>query len=154
MTDSISQMPKPQVPTLCNFWWNADGPPISYTVGGETFPYQHQADNVHRASDYRYEILTTPLYVSIAFDAIGAASATNPKVIPPPGVTVTQYLWNFGDGTIGYGPQPAHTFTAASPDTQVNLTVTDSRGLQSSCGKPLNLIYLQLAAEIAYKIRH
>lgn len=150
----ISQPANPFVPTLADFWWNADGPPISYTVGGETFPYKEQADKVPRSSDYRYEILTTPVYVPIAFDAIGAASPSHPKVVTPPGVSVIQYLWNFGDGTIGYGPQPTHTYTAASPDTQVSLTVTDSRGLTASVAKPLNLIFLQLVAEVAYKIRH
>lgn len=153
MTALISQFVSPPAATLCNFWWNADGPPISYTVGGETYPYQHQQDGIHRASDYRYEILTTPLYVSIAFDAVDHEHLGHPKVEPPAGVTVIQYLWNFGDGTIGYGPQPAHTYEAASPDTSVSLTVTDSRGLRSSVSKPLNLVYLQLAAEIAYKIR-
>lgn len=154
MTASISQFAKPTVPTLCNFWWNADGPPISFTIGGETYPYQHQADGHTRSSDSRYEILSTPLYISIAFDATDSEKLGHPKVITPPEVTVLQYLWNFGDGTIGYGPQPAHTYTAASPDTTVALTVTDSRGLQTSCAKPLNLIFLQLAAQIAYKIRH
>lgn len=151
---SVNDIVNGQVPTIANFWWNADGTPISYTLDGDEYPYQHQADNITRASDYRYAILTTPLYVSIAFDAIGAANPAHPKVIAPTGVSVIQYLWNFGDGTIGYGPQPSHTYTAASPDTQVSLTVTDSRGLRASVAKPLNLIYLQLAAEISYKIRN
>lgn len=150
---TINDIVAPPIPVLANFWWDADGPEIPYTIDGNTYPYRHQADEVSRESDTRYAVDTTPLFTAIEFDAVGAASPSNPKVVAPNGVTIIQYLWNFGDGTIGFGPQPSHTYTTQSPGAEVVLIVTDSRGMRFSCAKPLNLIFLSLAARVAYKIR-
>ena len=45
----------------------------------------------------------------------------------PPGRTITDYAWNFGDGSTGSGAQPTHTYDTAGTYT-VSLTVTDDQG--------------------------
>jgi hypothetical protein len=50
---------------------------------------------------------------------------------PNAGATVTSYAWNFGDGTRGSGPKPAHTW--AKPGVySVSLKLTDSLGLSAT----------------------
>jgi len=48
-----------------------------------------------------------------------------------PDGTIVSYDWNFGDNTTGSGVLVSHTYTAVSI-YDVNLTVTDDRGAQSS----------------------
>jgi PKD repeat protein len=44
---------------------------------------------------------------------------------------ITDYRWDFGDGTMATGPTPSHTFADPSAVT-ITLTVTDDAGLTSS----------------------
>ncbi|HKW72471.1 MAG TPA: PKD domain-containing protein [Candidatus Dormibacteraeota bacterium] len=61
---------------------------------------------------------TAPL--AVAFDATGSSD---------PDGTVTDYSWDFGDGSAGTGATPSHVFT--KPGTySVHLTVTDNGGAQ------------------------
>lgn len=113
-----------------NLSWTPVSVPLSYTVGGDTYPYSHQADNVSRASDSRYVAYTTPINTPLTF----VASATF-----APGVTALEYRWDFGDGIIGYGPTVTHTYKVAASDTAVTLIVTDSLLNQTSRSKILNL---------------
>lgn len=46
---------------------------------------------------------------------------------PAPGRTIMEWLWDFGDGSGGSGPQTAHTYGRAGVYT-VTLTVTDDAG--------------------------
>ena len=62
---------------------------------------------------------TAPLAVN--FDG---SSSTDPDG------TITNYAWEFGDGTTASGPTAAHTFTAAG-SFAVKLTVTDNAGATS-----------------------
>jgi PKD repeat protein len=45
--------------------------------------------------------------------------------------TITNYSWQFGDGSSGSGVRPSHQFRSAG-DYQVTLTVTDDRNLSAS----------------------
>lgn len=56
---------------------------------------------------------------AVAFD--GSAS------FDPDGGTITQYDWDFGDGNIGTGVAPSHTYTAAGT-YDVSLVVVDDEG--------------------------
>ncbi len=56
------------------------------------------------------------------FDASGSSS---------PGSTITDYAWDFGDGTTGNGVTPSHTYAAAGA-YPVTLTVTNSAALTGS----------------------
>ena len=48
-----------------------------------------------------------------------------------PDGSITRYVWSFGDGSVGAGSSPSHTYTTAGTFT-VNLTVTDNDGLTDS----------------------
>src|SRR3984885_377499 len=60
---------------------------------------------------------------AISFNAGGSSD--------PQGEPLTNYAWNFGDGTTGSGVSPSHTYTAAGAYS-VSLTVTDTSNLSSS----------------------
>ncbi|WP_312674309.1 PKD domain-containing protein [Microbacterium sp.] len=64
--------------------------------------------------------------VDAAFDASTS--------VPPGSTTISDYRWDFGDGSTGTGKTPAHTY--AKPGTYaVKLTVTDSQSLMGSVTK-------------------
>ncbi|MFJ6549394.1 PKD domain-containing protein [Microbacterium sp. NPDC091676] len=64
--------------------------------------------------------------VDAAFDASTS--------VPPGSTTISDYLWDFGDGSTRTGKTPAHTY--AKPGTYaVKLTVTDSQSLMGSVTK-------------------
>ena len=79
-------------------------------------------------------VLPTPdfAYLSAGGNAVqfnGALSLdTDPGVITPgQGNGIASYVWNFGDGSSGYGKDPVHTYNL--PGTySVTLTVYDSQG--------------------------
>ncbi len=50
--------------------------------------------------------------------------------------TIVEYEWDFGDGTMGSGATPTHTY-AADGDYTVTLCVTDNEGLFSCCSPDL-----------------
>ena len=63
-------------------------------------------------------------------------------VTPPPGVTILEYFWDFGDGFVGYGPTVTHTYEVADPDTEISLTILDSLGREWSTSKALSLVFV------------
>jgi len=114
---------------VVDFTWSPTSVPLSFTFIG-TYPYAHQADAVTRTSDSRYAAYTTPNNTLLTFTATASI---------PSGLTVVEYKWNFGDGTVGYGSSVSHTYLISSPQTMATLIVTDNLGRQSSIGKLLNL---------------
>lgn len=115
---------------VVDFSWTPVQIALSYTVGGNTYPPTHQVDNVSRASDDRYVAFTTPVNTLLTFVA---------SVILPPGVAVVEYVWNFGDGSIGYGPTVTHTYKTPNSQTSATLNVIANNGTQVSRSKGLNL---------------
>ncbi|WP_257996520.1 PKD domain-containing protein [Microbacterium sp. UMB0228] len=66
--------------------------------------------------------------LDVAFDASTS--------VPPGSTTISDYRWDFGDGSTGTGKTPTHTY--AKPGTYpVKLTVTDSQNLVGSVTKPV-----------------
>jgi hypothetical protein len=117
-------------PVVLSFDWTPKSVPLSFTAGGNTYPYSKQVDNVTRTSDGRYAAYTTPANTLLTFTA---------TAIAPGGVVILEYKWDFGDGTIGYGSSVAHTYTVASYQTQATLVVTDSLNRRYSRAQVLNL---------------
>jgi hypothetical protein len=113
-----------------DFDWTPKSVPLSYSVGGNTYPYSTQQDAVSRTSDDRYIAYTTPTNTLLTFTAL---------VTIPFDVTVIEYKWDFGDGNIGYGATATHTYSAAAPQTQATLIVTDSNSRISFNNRILNL---------------
>ena len=65
------------------------------------------------------QILTS----GVPFDFVGSASGGNPAFYA--------YVWNFGDGTFGAGPNFSKTYGSTGQKT-ITLTVTDFDGNQAS----------------------
>lgn len=118
------------MPLIPNFDWTPKSVALSFTVGGNTYPYSTQADLVSRASDARYAAYTTSINTLLTFTS---------SVILVPGTSVVEYRWDFGDGEIGYGPTVTHTYQTAAPQTAAKLTVKDTLGQVASLSKILNL---------------
>jgi len=62
--------------------------------------------------------------------------AFNASLSTPDGGTITNYYWNFGDGTNNTGAIVAHSYTTGGNYT-VSLTITDSEGLGDTENKSL-----------------
>lgn len=148
MTAQINTPHARPIPVVCNFWWEEAGPIGAFTYDGDSYPYPPLYPG-----DTRYLLQTTPIHIVITFDAIGQANSANPQVIPPPGVQILEYFWDFGDGTHDYGPVTKHVYRVADPNLSVTLTVVDSRNMRFSAAKPLNLISTHFGYLVPYKMR-
>jgi len=71
--------------------------------------------------------INAPPVASFTSACSGLACSFNGSGSSDPGGTITNYAWNFGDGTTGSGATGSHTYTAAGTYT-VTLTVTDNGG--------------------------
>lgn len=91
----------------------------SYTLGGTTFPYSSTPPS------YQFSTNTTLTFTS--------------NINFPYGVTILEYLWNFGDGIEAYGATVDHVYAAASPETRVTLCVTDNYRRKVCAGRVMNL---------------
>ena len=118
--------------TTARFTWTGAVTPLSYTTGGNTYPYETQDDAIVRGSDSRYDSFTTPINTLLTFTATTET---------PAGVVPIEYRWDFGDGItkIDYGPVVTHIYTTVTPQTEVKLFVTDSAGNTASSHQVLNL---------------
>lgn len=112
-------------------WTPVDVTPLSYTVGGNTYPYVTQQDAIARPSDTRYSAQLTKTNMALTFTATVVSTST--LLVP------IEYRWNFGDGTFSLGPVVQHTYVAAAPQTAVSLVVTDQNFVQWTRQKVLNL---------------
>lgn len=119
-----------------DFSWTPTSGVLTYTIGGTTYPYSTQADNISRPSDTRYVASTTPLNTALTFTAAISAGAD----------VITEYKWDFGDGSIGYGQSIQHTYRTAVEQRAVKLTATDARGRRYVRSKKLNLTFVALTA--------
>lgn len=107
-----------------------DPSPLTYTVGGNTYPPIHQVDGSTRASDSRYAASIVHKGVSLTLTAVVVATG---------GSLAIEYRWDFGDGKITYGPVVTHTYLAAAPQTAVTLTITDQRLARYTRQRLINL---------------
>lgn len=105
------------------------GPDYSQEVGGVGYPYDHQQDEVSRTSDDRYISNYTLSGVPISYTAY----------VNPPGSFIVEYEWDFGDGSINYGPSVIHTYELYLSQSTVTLTVTFTNGKQVSIGQTVIL---------------
>lgn len=107
-----------------------DPTPLTYTVGGVTYPYARQADNIARGSDTRYVSTLTKTNTNLTFTA--TVIATEESI-------ATEYRWDFGDGVIAFGPIATHTYLVAVPQMAVSLVVVDQHLNQYTRKKLLNI---------------
>ena len=136
----LQDPPAPPEPVICDFFFEQTGPPGIATYDGDTYPYPPLPSD--KGSDYRYAWGTTPILLAVEF--FGTAHTVEGKVqthvIPPPGVNIMEYFWDFGDGYTGHGPIVTHTYEVPDPSTSISLTVLDSLGREFSTSKALSLL--------------
>ncbi len=104
-------------PTIL-FNWTPKGPGLVYVISGNTYPYAKQQDGITRPSDTRYSVLKTPTNTPIIFTA---------SYFNSDGSTAIEYRWNFGDGSLGYGPSASHSYAYAGSQLSVSLSIQDSK---------------------------
>ncbi len=68
---------------------------------------------------------------SIAFDASSSTA--------PPGTTISEYSWNFGDGSAASGVRASHAYASAGT-YEVTLTTTNSDGLSTSVSSHVRVV--------------
>jgi hypothetical protein len=137
---TLQEPPSPPLLVICDFFFEQTGPPGIATYDGDTYPYLPLPSD--KGSDYRYAWGTTPVFLAVEFFGIAheVESKTQPHVIAPPGISILEYLWDFGDGYTGYGPIVTHTYEVPDPTTAISLTVIDSLGREFSTSKALSLV--------------
>jgi hypothetical protein len=135
---TINDTTTPRLPISTHFSFTpwASGPALTYTINGETFPPTHQQDGISRASDARYASYQTPTNTPITFTG---------SAVTDPAATIIEYLWDFGDGSIGYGPTVTHTFSVFVPSLQVTLRVRDTWDRRASAHQ---ILFLYAAAAL------
>lgn len=135
---------------ILDFTWNNTSPTdATWTINGNTYPPTRQVDNVARpgaSGDDRYLSPTVVTNIALTFTS---------TVILPAGITISEYKWYWGDGTVGYGPVASKTYTQASKDlgTQVSLIATDSNRRQWTRSKVLRLRFGELVVVRATEVR-
>lgn len=136
----LQEPPAPALPVICDFFFEQTGPPGTATYDGDVYPYPPLPSD--KGNDYRYAWGTTPVFLAVEF--FGIAHTVEGKVqshtIPPPGVSILEYFWDFGDGHTGHGPIVTHTYEVPDPTTSISLTVIDSLGREFSTSKALSLL--------------
>jgi len=90
------------------------GNPVNITVGGAA---------ANRLAVPATEFTATATDLSLAVDASTVTS--------PSGAQITDYAWNFGDGSTGTGVTATHSYAAAG-SYRVTLTATDASGARVS----------------------
>ena len=152
MSTLQEQVPAP-LDVICDFYFEQAGPAGSAIYDGDKYPYPPLPSD--KGSDYRYAWGTTPILLAATFhaQAFTVEGKVQPHVIPPPGVTILQYFWDFGDGFTGFGPTVTHTYEVPDPSTSISLTVVDSLGREFSTSKPLSLVVVDFGVRLGYTIR-
>lgn len=93
-----------------------DGITIEVQVGPKAVATVRPA---HGREDVAFQHLSGEVPLTAQFDGT--------RSVPEPGTRIVKYLWDFGDGKTGEGPQPVHVYERPGEYT-VTLTVTDDRG--------------------------
>jgi hypothetical protein len=148
----INRPPSPPLPVICDFFFAQTGPTGTATYDGDAYPYPPLPSD--KGDDYRYAWGSTPIFLAVEFFGTAHVVEGNvqPHVIPPPGITILEYFWDFGDGFTGHGPIVTHTYEVPDPSTSISLTVLDSLGREFSTSKALSLLIVDFGY-IAPRIR-
>jgi hypothetical protein len=135
----LQRPPSPSLPVICDFFFEQTGPKGTATYDGDIYPYPPLPGE---STPSRYEWGTTPVFLAVEFFGIAheVESKVQPHVIPPPGISILEYFWDFGDGYTGHGPIVTHTYEVPDPNTAISLTVLDSLGREFSTSKALSLV--------------
>lgn len=92
----------------------------------------------HGAVSYSIGITTynpaNTFYAQLGVPLTFTATVTLPLTFSE---SITEYYWDFGDGTEAWGNPATKTYVAAGPDTQAILRVTDTLGRKYYCRKQM-----------------
>lgn len=132
--------------TIVSYYWNfGDGIEITETDSIEYHNYTTNGifDVTLNVTDSEglWDVETKPITIinyptayftySLENPLVAEAIIFNASLSTPNGGTITNYYWNFGDGTNDSGAIVAHAYTAAGNYT-ASLTITDSEGLSDT----------------------
>ncbi|MEL6676903.1 MAG: PKD domain-containing protein, partial [Bacteroidota bacterium] len=98
---------------------------VSDGICADTLIRTDEVEVVGPSADFSVNIQTGCSPLPVEFSDMSTADA---------GASLTNWIWDFGDGGSGLGPNPTYTYNAPG-DYTVSLTVVDSRGCVDSISK-------------------
>lgn len=116
---TIASDAKPRPVPEINFDWTPKSTVLVVSILGNNYPYPDQPEE--RWTTTNQELTFTA------------------DIRSPVGDFVTNYEWDFGDGTKGSGLEVTHTYTTASPSIRTVLSITDNHGRRFTQGRFMNL---------------
>ena len=117
--------------SLINASTSDDGAQFSVTVSNAAGSVSSNAVSLGVNTPPSAAFTATPLNAPIPFTASFDASGSNDS-----DGNLTDYSWDFGDGTTGSGVAPSHQYTVAGVMT-VTLTITDDDGATASTSQSI-----------------
>ena len=120
--------PQSAIPTV-TFDWSPKSTSFTITHAGNTYPWGVNLPSAGAPDQPDQNNTATNQLLTFTATVTGLDS----------GVSIIEYFWRWGDGTIGYGSPATHTYKASTAQTRVQLTVTDSIGRRFTRARQLLL---------------
>jgi hypothetical protein len=101
------------------------------TAADQPLPWDNNQPNPPGTAPDQSDIFYTNTNVELSFTA---------TVRLDPGDYIVEYIWDFGDGTKGYGPTAKHTYIQTTETMRVSLCVLDNHRRKVCVGRQILLL--------------